>query len=82
MHRCYHRQEQPSGEAFNDLRMRGTGFREPGCKHEWCQLAPDWPPTEGSGKHVMSLKSVPETFVSPYADQQGGSDKDGANGDL
>jgi len=34
-----------------ELRMRGTGFYEPGCKHDWCNLASVWPP-EGASKEL------------------------------
>jgi len=43
------KRDPPAGETdFQPLRMRGTGFREPGCEHEWCELNKVWPPLGGA----------------------------------
>ncbi|KAJ1446666.1 hypothetical protein M885DRAFT_545600 [Pelagophyceae sp. CCMP2097] len=36
-------QKPPDGK-FDQLRLRGTGYYEPGCAHGWCDLAAVWPP--------------------------------------
>jgi len=34
-----------------ELRMVGTGMKEPGCANQWCNLAKQWPPSKSdSGK--------------------------------
>jgi len=44
--------KKPDG-SVPELRMRGTGMYEPACKHDWCSLAKDWPPSEGDWRDQL-----------------------------
>eukprot|EP00656_Telonema_subtile_P015580 TRINITY_DN1818_c0_g1_i4.p1 TRINITY_DN1818_c0_g1~~TRINITY_DN1818_c0_g1_i4.p1 ORF type:complete len:216 (-),score=29.60 TRINITY_DN1818_c0_g1_i4:218-865(-) len=37
---------KPNDGSVPTLRMTGTGMYEPKCKHQWCNLAPVWPPAQ------------------------------------
>ena len=56
------REMAPPDPKVPELRMRGTGMREPQCEHEWCMLAREWPPRDGG--NVAATPSGAE-FVAP-----------------
>jgi len=40
----------PPDKEITPLRLTGTGYYEPSCKHGWCDLAPVWPPPAESAE--------------------------------
>lgn len=39
----------PKDSRYPDMRLRGTGMYEPGCKNDWCSLSPVWPLASADG---------------------------------
>lgn len=43
---------KPPDPRYKQLRLRGTGYYEPECPHNWCDLSPVWPPADPTASEL------------------------------